>query len=321
MLKKIGHFQEMTPSFFDRSYLNLKEHRTKIIGIVCLILAGFTIIYWFSSTLKNKKIQQIKQKNLFLRETQLYKGEKGDFYLKIHIYKGKFYEMEKQILGNNNLSKLKKHANFLWSPNGKTFYVMQKINFTSVKEGYEVNFEIKENCFDAFIKMKVIGNQAFAEDHLGNQFAAYKRENLLSTEHLFKMFQTSQINIIPCLVTKIPHHLFKLDDQYVYLEATTRSDYGFNVCKGIGGSWQKYPVTRIIRSEGGGIHYLFLEKGCLYSAPSSSAHHSYLEEMNGQRHFLEKLDVQTFDYRKIGIEQNHLRCTMLDHYLSSDRSS
>ncbi len=308
----------------DNSWQSLKVQQKKIALIALTIICALSACYLLYCTLKKKQVnlieknQPIQVHEKILEETQLYKSEKGDFYLRIsnnHVP-----DSGKQLLGERNFAKLKEHDNFLWSPDGKSFYFMQHKGYGGTNINYYARFETEEGNVNSNVKMEVNNNQAVAVDNNGKQLATYERQDLDSVRGIFANLKVQEDLMIPLITARKPEYLFKMENgQYIYVDANyAKGDLDFKVYMGTQGDLQRYfSVEDVMRYKDGGTTIITLSNGaCLYS-PSSFKREQvpYFQFPNDPtRHILAKLDEKIFDYSSIGIELEPMnpRHTMLD---------
>jgi hypothetical protein len=248
-----------------------------------------------------------------LKKTRLYQGEKGDFFLIISNYK--VPESDQALLGNDNFAKLKEFDNYLWSPDGKSFHLMNSTGYGGSGEGYNVSFETKEGTNER-IGMKVV-NQIYATLKTKDQtIAIYERQNLESIRQTFASIKSSEAKIVPLQHARTPAYLFQMEDgQYIYVDEThAHYEYGFQVSIGKDGNFRKHEVLEAHRYRDGGTTNILLANNECIHAPFNKTP-SYTDS-TGKIHTLRDLGSRGFDYNSIGIklEPMNSRPTMLDLY-------
>jgi hypothetical protein len=318
----------LTVEYFWRPIASTLGQR-KIIALAATAFCALAACFLFYCNLKRRTIHPI-QKNRpiqanekILKETQLYKGEKGDFYLRIHNYE--VSESGKELLGVNNFAKLKRYDNYLWSPDGQSFYFMCNASFAGNLTTYDARFEIREGNYSGAVKMRVDTDSATAFDGNDKQLATYERQDLDSVREIFAKLKAQEDLMIPLKTARKPEYIFMMENgQYIYVDAMYDTDNGddFNVYVGTKGNMQKYTVEDWQRWKDGGTTTLSLANGGCIFCPTSFVKNiaPYFQATDtSPREALIRLDTATFDYSSIGIELEPLnpRPTMMDLFNAS----
>lgn len=172
----------------------------------------------------DKELEQFP-KNHILKNTRLFRGKKGDFYLEISNS-----ELGKELLGKQS-SKIK-GAHYLWSPDGKSFHFLHNKGFGGSGNAHNVSFETKEGSHDNLVKMSVNEVYASRKNEKNQLLGRYERESLKSVLDLFDAFQNREAVILEAL-----EYAFKVDGgggciAYIYVDVDAEGNY--RIHRGIG---------------------------------------------------------------------------------------
>lgn len=256
---------------------------------------------------------ELSQNEKLLKETRLYRGEKGDFFLIISNYE--VPESDKALIGNGNFAKLKRFDNYLWSPDGKSFHLMHSTGYGGSQEGYNVSFETQEGT-NVRVGMDVVHQiHATLKTKNNRTLATYERQNLDCIRKIFASFKSGEAQIIPLQQARKPEYLFQMEDgQYIYADEKHDGGYDFQIYIGSNGNFRKPEVIKAERYRDGGTTEIFLGNNEFILAPFNKPA-SYIDS-TGQSHPLKSLNAKEFDYKTIGIEVEPMkpRHTMLELY-------
>ncbi len=265
-----------------------------------------------------KELKDLSADEKILEKTRLFRGEKNDYLLKIEYFFNA--DSGRKMLGHNNFNQLKEFSNYLWSPDGRSFYMMESTSSGESTKAYSVFFETQEGNWETRAKMSV--NEVYASLHGQDSrtLVKYQRQNLASIKELFASCRSDEARFIPLVTARKPEYLFQMESgQYIYVDSNyANNTYDFEVYIGSNSTYQKHAVKSVGRIGDGGTTTIILDDGGRIYSPTpfdKSKSPAYMES-GGQEHELTKLNAQKFEYDTIGIKLQPMnpRHTMLDIY-------
>lgn len=264
------------------------------------------------------EVKEYKGSNKLVPTSQLYRGQKGDYYLHIRCMNGT----------QNLIKSLKAYDNFLWSPDGHSFYQMEDCGAATVNDAYEVKVVTQQESSDKRIQLRA--NDLFVSvfgvnlNAKADKIAEYERLGLQELENVLNKL-IGQDQVVPFKIALKPEYLLqKSDGDYLYIEGAytdDRNEHYVHIQNG--GKWSKFQVTQFERFRDGGTTNIYFNNGtsnhtsCIHvPAPNKRDEEPSFRDGPDHRYQLKKLDQCTFDYDSIGItpEESNERVAMDNLY-------
>lgn len=254
-----------------------------------------------------------EEEKIFKGYTRLYQGTKGDFFLVID--NSKMDDAKKKFLGPDLCKKLGCINNYLWSLDGKIFYLMNKTSFEGSRNGYDVSFTVE---MQRAVKISV--HPVYASFQ-GND--VYERQGLECLKNLFASFKSGECEIIPFPEARKPEYLYEIErGKYIYVDSLpSKGDDDFGVHIYSEGKYIKFDVENVTRHLSVGVTTIKLVNGdSIWAQTSTNPDCHPIYTFQGKKQILRPLDLETLYNHMPGLKIPPKTLSMLHLYSEKNKA-